>query len=86
MDNVRTLFEMACPSCGSDTHLMVVITAWAALSTDGTEPDGDHDWDDTSACRCDSCEYTGKVGDFHIPTPQTPIEIAELKNQRKPTM
>lgn len=68
-DTVRALFELACPSCGSDNDLEIVITAWAELSTDGTEPTGDHDWDDSSGCRCDACQRTGTVADFRINIP-----------------
>ena len=65
-DTVRNLYDIACPACGSDESLMVVITTWAELSADGTDPAGDHDWDDQSHCRCSACNHHGKVKDFRI--------------------
>jgi len=65
-ETVRQLFEMACPDCSSDEHLMVVITAWAELSADGTDPSGAHDWDDASSCKCNACDRIGTVKDFRI--------------------
>lgn len=65
-DTVRTLFAMACPTCASDAHLMIVITAWAKLSADGTDPSGEHDWDDASDCTCNACDHAGTVQNFRI--------------------
>jgi len=65
-ETVRQLFNLVCPSCGDDEHLMVVITAWADLSTDGTEATGDHEWDDTSSCACTACGHSGTVKHFRI--------------------
>jgi hypothetical protein len=67
MDNtVKSIFSMACPTCGSDEDLLVDITTLAYLSADGTEATGDHDWDDDSGCRCSACDHTGQVKDFRI--------------------
>jgi len=66
-DTVRDTFGMACPSCGSDAHLQLNITVWANLSADGTEPFGDHHWDDASLCRCHACAHSGNVAAFRIP-------------------
>ncbi len=64
-ETVRTVFEMACPACGRDDALMVVIATWAHLSLDGTDPAGDHEWDDRSGCRCEACDYIATVAEFH---------------------
>ena len=66
MSTVRNLFGMACPNCGSDEQLRVVLTVVARLSTDGTEPFGDHDWNDKSLCMCDACEFVGHVRQFEV--------------------
>lgn len=63
-DTVKSIFNMACPACGSDEDLLVDITTLAYLSADGTEATGGHDWDDDSACRCSACDHTGQVKDF----------------------
>lgn len=62
--SVRDIFGVACPGCGSDGELMVVVTVWAALSTDGTEPEGDHEWNEDSAMSCRACGHGGKVAAF----------------------
>lgn len=57
-------FGLACPRCGHADTLVIVITCSATLTIDGTEAHGDHDWDETSPCRCDACDHLGTVGDF----------------------
>ena len=66
MSSVRELYGMACPECGDDTQIHVVITSWATLSPDGTETYGDHDWDSAACCSCMACRFHGRVGDFHF--------------------
>jgi hypothetical protein len=63
-ETVRDVFGLACPECGRDDNLRIVITTWATLSEDGTEPFGDHEWDDTASCRCHSCNFSGVASDF----------------------
>lgn len=59
--NVATEFDICCPGCGEDHSMQVNITALANLSVDGTEPTGDHEWDDSSFIRCDACGWEGRV-------------------------
>ena len=66
--NLRTEHDLACPECGQAETLSIVVTCTAILSIDGTEVQGDHDWDDTSACFCDECGHNGTVGVFRIAT------------------
>lgn len=56
---VRSEWNLACPGCKSDEHLRVSIKTWAALTVDGTEPVGDHEWDHDSPMHCVSCNWTG---------------------------
>ncbi len=63
---VRTLFQLACPKCSSDEHLRVAIETWAELSVEGTDPVGDHDWNQDSGCRCMSCDFYGAVENFRV--------------------
>ena len=63
-ETVRDLFGLACPKCDDDHRLHLVITTLAALSADGTEPIGDHEWDSTAYCRCNGCRFEGVVSDF----------------------
>jgi hypothetical protein len=66
MTDLRTEHDLACPQCGQADTLSVEITCTAILSIDGTEPQGDHYWDDTSSCSCDACDHHGTVGEFRI--------------------
>lgn len=64
-NRVRDLYEIACPWCGDDSALRVLITTWAPLSPDGTDAnDGEHDWHRHSSCVCDCCGFQGIVADF----------------------
>jgi hypothetical protein len=65
-ETVRDLFGMACPKCGDDGKLRLVITTWATLSADGTEPFGDHEWDYTADCLCNGCKFAGVASDFVV--------------------
>jgi hypothetical protein len=65
-ETVRGLFALACPKCGSDSQLHLVITTWATLSADGSESLGDHEWDDTANCRCIGCKFAGVASDFAV--------------------
>lgn len=64
--DLRSEYDMACPRCGQAETLSVEITCTATLSIDGTEANGDHYWDDASACSCDACDHHGTVGEFRV--------------------
>lgn len=72
--SVRELFNVACPNCGSDGDLLVAVCVWARLSVDGTEPVGDHDWDNESGMICLACRTAGKVGTFRAVWPQGEVQ------------
>lgn len=61
--SVRDEWNMACPNCGDDEDLHIVFTGECRLFPDGTEDDGDHEWEGKSACRCGICDWTGTVAD-----------------------
>ena len=67
---VRAEWGLACPSCGSDEHIEIELACWALLSPDGTDTDaaseGNHYWDEHSACRCEACSATGTVESFQV--------------------
>ena len=63
-ETVREMYDLACPKCGDDDTLQLVISTWATLSTEGTEPFGDHEWDGAASCRCRSCKFTSDVRSF----------------------
>ncbi|MDD2878628.1 MAG: hypothetical protein PHZ23_15530 [Acidiphilium sp.] len=66
--SVRSEWNMACPDCGRDDELSVELKVFATIYEDGTAiNDGDHIWDDDSACQCGSCGKKGVVSDFKLP-------------------
>jgi hypothetical protein len=68
--SLRDIFDLACPQCGNADKLEIAITCIAELTIDGTEPLGDHDWDDASPCRCPDCGHGGQVAHFRCPQSQ----------------
>jgi hypothetical protein len=71
MSTVKEVWEMACPKCGQDDQLDIVVTLFARLLPNGTDPDqagdenGDHEWDENSTCACRHCGWCGIVEDLH---------------------
>ena len=63
-NDLRDAFELGCPAFGQAEHLQIVITALARLTPEGSDPEGDHEWDDGSYCRCPECDHDGIVADF----------------------
>ena len=64
--DLRSKYDMACPQCGQAEKLSIEITCTATLSINGTEDNGDHYWDETSSCSCDTCSFHGTVAEFRI--------------------
>ena len=68
---VQTLYGLVCPACGSDEFLQVMIETWADLSADGTEPFGDHEWNEYSDCRCANCDHHSSAERFRVKNEET---------------
>jgi hypothetical protein len=64
--NLRSEYGMACPECGAAQTLTINIRCSAILSIDGSEAQGDHEWEPTSDCFCDECGHNGVVADFCV--------------------
>ena len=64
MSNLRDSFNLACRKCGQDEHFDIIITTLARLSADGSDPQGEHEWNDESYCQCPHCRTDGTVADF----------------------
>jgi hypothetical protein len=62
--DLRSEYDLACPNCGQAESLSIEISCTAILTIDGTEPCGDHYWDETSSCHCDECDHHGLIGEF----------------------
>lgn len=68
MRNLTTDFDLKCPTCGQADELTVVIKTLARITADGSEPEGDHEWDDASYCRCPECATDGTIAEFTVAT------------------
>ena len=62
--DVRDVFGLGCPACGQAEELCIMITTLARVTADGSDPEGDHEWEDTSYCHCPECGHAGVVSDF----------------------
>lgn len=63
-NDLHDVFDLRCPACGQANELIIMITTLARVTPDGSEPEGDHEWDDASYCRCPECGLDGTVADF----------------------
>ena len=66
MMTVRQIYGLACPRCDYDETLDIQIFCMARVTSQGSEPFGDHEWDEDSFCRCPNCNRTGDVSEFRI--------------------
>lgn len=63
-DKSGTLLEdMCCPKCGNRESFSIKFTGTCEVDDESSSDDGDHEWDDNSACRC-QCGYGATVKDF----------------------
>jgi hypothetical protein len=58
---VKDIWDMECPKCGRDDRLHIVVQMWAHILIDGTDADGDQEWDADSGCKCNHCDWHGLV-------------------------
>ena len=84
---VASTHGMSCPKCGSDDSIRVPISVWADLLPQGSDADGDHEWDHDSPAYCAVCDYGANsydkvtVADFTIdgkPTSPAPAPVDNL--------
>lgn len=62
--SVRDNFDMECPSCHKDNGLIITAHVEVRLRPDGSDTiDCNHEWDNDSCCRCDNCQWSGRVKD-----------------------
>ena len=77
--NLKDVFGLCCPACGQTDELCIMITTLARVTADGSDPDGDHEWDDTSYCHCPECGHAGVVSDFNE-------RVSKAEHETVPTM
>jgi DNA-directed RNA polymerase subunit RPC12/RpoP len=64
MTNTNCLEGVRCPKCGQEDRFKIVALTTCLVTDDGSEPVGDHEWDDESATRCPECGFDGTLKDF----------------------
>ena len=66
MGNTNCLEGIKCPECGYEDQFNVQVTTWVQLRDDGTDANGDNEYDGDNLMECCDCGYNGRVKDFYI--------------------
>ena len=61
MTNTNCLRGVKCPNCGNDDRFFINAVITCFVTDEGSEPNGDHFWDDDSFTVCPECEYQGEL-------------------------
>ncbi|MBI1347071.1 hypothetical protein GC163_12365 [bacterium] len=64
MTNTNCLEGIRCPQCGQENRFKITALITCVVTDSGSEPVGDHDWDDESGTQCPECGFTGKLKGF----------------------
>lgn len=64
MTNTNCLENVRCPKCGQEDRFHITALITCIVTDDGSEPMGDHNWDDESLTHCVECSFDGKLSDF----------------------
>jgi hypothetical protein len=81
MSNSNCLDGLRCPRCGQEDRLDIVARVMCRVTDDGSEPFGDHDWDDDSVAVCPGCGCDGRLGDFRV-RPDMPPDPEGMNDAR----
>jgi hypothetical protein len=81
MTNTNCLENVCCPKCGQVDRFRIVAFITCDVTDDGSEPSGDHEWDDHSATRCPECGFDGELKEFRK-NPDLPPDPDELNDSR----
>lgn len=64
MTNTNCLENVYCPKCGQEEHFRIAATISCLVTDDGSDPVGDHEWDEDSPTYCPECGFSGGLKDF----------------------
>ncbi len=67
MTNENCLEGIRCPACGQEDRFKITAIITCLVTDDGSEPVGDHEWDDDSSTHCPECGFDGKLKAFRKP-------------------
>jgi hypothetical protein len=70
--NQNCLESIRCPNCHQEERFHVVALISCLVTDNGSEPVGDHEWDDDSSSHCPECGFRGKLADFRKPSALPP--------------
>lgn len=60
-EEIGNSFGLTCPECKKGDNLRLAFNGLCSLTIDGTEDDGDHEWDNDSFAMCRNCDWQGTV-------------------------
>jgi hypothetical protein len=80
MTNTNCLENVCCPKCGQEDRFKIAATIFCLVTDDGSEAEGDHEWDDSSATRCVECGFSGELKDFR--KPELPADPEGMNDKR----
>lgn len=64
MTNANCLEGIRCPACGQQDRFKITALITCLVTDNGSEPVGDHEWDDDSSTHCPECGFDGKLKSF----------------------
>ena len=67
MTNENCLQGIRCPQCGQDGRFNITALITCMVTDNGSDPVGDHEWDDDSSAHCPDCGFDGKLKAFRKP-------------------
>jgi hypothetical protein len=68
MPNENYLEGIKCPNCGQEECFDINALITCRVTDEGSNPVGDHYWDQTSFTYCPACDYQGALKHFQHPT------------------
>lgn len=74
------LTDLACPQCGDRDSLTIQATSQFDIYPDGTDQNGDVEWDSSSYCHCRQCGYSSVLANFTIKGLDEAIQEKEQPN------
>jgi hypothetical protein len=66
MLNNNCLEGVKCPKCGNEERFRIQALIVCNVTDEGSEPTGDHEWDQTSHTLCPVCEFEDNLSAFSI--------------------
>lgn len=66
MANDNCLEGIICPQCGQEDRFRITAIITCVVTDEGSDPVGDHYWDDDSFTSCPECGFQGTLKQFQI--------------------